>query len=124
MEALNSSGYASEIGYTIQIVFNLLGSYNILIDHLSLELGPILNIDAKIKLYIVCTPYMIEAKGIDKSIILGKSIAQQFTIPFLDYSRDTFYTSQPSLFADYRHLNRNGVKFFSNTIVDIIKRRG
>ena len=81
-------------------------------------------IDAKIKLYIVCTPYMIEAKGIDKSIILGKSIAQQFTIPFLDYSRDTFYTSQPSLFADYRHLNRNGVKFFSNTIVDIIKRRG
>lgn len=77
-------------------------------------------IDAKIKLYIVCTPYKIEAKGVDKSITVGKSIAQEFKIPFLDYSRDSFYINQPSLFADYRHLNKKGVQLFSNTITEII----
>ena len=77
-------------------------------------------INAKIKLYVVCTPYKIEAKGVDKSITLGKCIALEFKIPFLDYSRDSVIVNQPSLFADYRHLNKKGVQLFSNTIAEIL----
>ena len=77
-------------------------------------------IKAKIPLHIVCPPYMINAVGTDSSISVGKVIANEFNIPFLDHSRDTFYTTKPALFADYRHLNDKGVALFSNMIIDKI----
>lgn len=78
-------------------------------------------VDLNIDLYIVCTPYLINSKGTDLSIITAKKISQQYNISFLDYSRDTFYTNRSYLFADFRHLNEKGVKLFSNIIVDTIK---
>lgn len=78
-------------------------------------------IDSNIKLYIVCPPYMINAIGVDYSIIEAKKIAQQYKIFFFDYSRDTFYINKPQLFADYRHLNETGVELFSKSVIEKIK---
>lgn len=51
VEGRNPSNVVSEMGYTIQgVQLNFLGSYNIIVKHLSLELGPILNINGKMKL--------------------------------------------------------------------------
>ncbi len=78
-------------------------------------------IDLNIKLFVVCPPYLINAIGIDHSIIEAKTIAKQFNIDFFDYSEDTFYINKPQLFADYRHLNDKGVVLFSNNVIEKIK---
>lgn len=75
----------------------------------------------KVKVVVVCPPYMIDANGVDKSIIEGKRIAFNYNIEFFDYSNDTFYTKQPKLFYDYKHLNNNGVTIFSKKIADRIR---
>ncbi|MEJ7586601.1 MAG: hypothetical protein WKI04_03455 [Ferruginibacter sp.] len=77
-------------------------------------------IHAKVQLFIICSPYMINAIGTDRSIREAKKIAQEYNIKFLDYSQDSSYTTRPELFADYRHLNEDGVKAFNNTIIDQI----
>ena len=77
-------------------------------------------INHKVELYIICPPYIINPIGIDHSILEGKKIAQQYNIRFLDYSRDTSFTNNPSLFADFRHLNVNGVELFSYKVIDKI----
>ncbi len=76
--------------------------------------------NAHVPLFIICPPYMIHAIGIDSSITVGKIISAQHNIPFIDYSRDTFYTNKPQLFADYRHLNTDGVGYFTKTVLDTI----
>ncbi len=76
---------------------------------------------AKIPLYIVCPPYMINSTGVDKSILKGREIAGVNGVKFLDFTTDTFYTNNRSLFADYRHLNETGVKFFVNDVMNKIK---
>ena len=78
-------------------------------------------LNAHITLYIICPPYCIDAKGIDHSITTAKEIAQQYGIHFFDYSRDSFYTSKPQWFADYRHLNPVGVEVFCNKVIDKIQ---
>jgi len=75
-------------------------------------------ISQHVQLYIVCPPYMINPIGIDHSIAEAKEIAQQNNIKFLDYSRDTFFTNKPNLFADFRHLNITGVELFSNSVIE------
>lgn len=74
-----------------------------------------------IKLYVVCTPYLIQSTEIDHSITEAKKIARENNINFFDFSQDTFYTKKPYLFADFRHLNEAGVQIFSNKIADMIK---
>jgi len=80
-------------------------------------------IKAKIKLYIVCPPFMINAIGMDNSIITAKKVAINFNIPFFDFSRDPFYTNKPKLFYDFRHLNDKGVALFDKQVMDSIKLR-
>jgi hypothetical protein len=77
--------------------------------------------NANIPLYIVCPPYMINSVGTDASIIAAKKIAKDYHIDFLDYSRDSFYIDKPRLFADFRHLNENGVELFNKEIIEKIK---
>lgn len=78
-------------------------------------------INSKVRIVVVCPPYMIDANGVDKSIVEGKRIAAEHNIEFFDYSNDTFYTKQPKLFYDYKHLNDNGVSIFSQKIADRIR---
>lgn len=77
-------------------------------------------IKSNIQLYIVCPPYMINQIGIPPSITTAKKIAREYNIDFFDYSKDEFYTTKPQLFADYRHLNPQGVTIFSNAIIEKI----
>ena len=77
-------------------------------------------IKSNIQLYIVCPPYMVNQIGIPPSITTAKKIAREYNIDFFDYSKDEFYTTKPQLFADYRHLNPQGVTIFSNAIIEKI----
>lgn len=77
-------------------------------------------ISKNIQLYIVCPPYLINSIGKDSSIREAKKIATECHIDFFDYARDSFYTSKPQIFADYRHLNDKGVEIFSNSVIDKI----
>ncbi len=72
---------------------------------------------AKIPLYIICPPYLINSIGTDASIIEAKKIAKENYIEFLDYSRDTFFSNRPRLFEDFRHLNETGVEIFCNILI-------
>ena len=38
----------------------------------------------------------------------------------MDFSKDTFFTSKPHLFYDYRHLNNDGVEIFSKQVLNDI----
>jgi hypothetical protein len=78
--------------------------------------------DARVPLFVICPPYMIHAMGTDPSITEGKAIAAEYHIPFIDFSRDTFYTSKPQLFADYRHLNADGVGYFTKAVLDTVSK--
>lgn len=80
-------------------------------------------INHKVELYIICPPYMINPIGIDHSILEGKKIAQQYNIPFLDYSRDTSFTNNQLLFADFRHLNVHGAELLSNNVINKIGKK-
>lgn len=73
-----------------------------------------------IPLFIVCPPYQIKQIGIDPSISAAIKIANENNVNFFDYSTDSFYRSKPQLFADYRHLNNNGVEIFTNKVFDRI----
>jgi hypothetical protein len=74
------------------------------------------------KLYIVCAPYIVHMPVTDKSLLAAKQIAVQKNIPYWDYSTDTFFTNQPTLFADFKHLNAKGVDLFTKIITDRMKR--
>lgn len=78
---------------------------------------------AHIQLYIVCPPYHIDAVGTDLSITVAKDIALQQNITFLDYSKDSFYTGKPVIFADFRHLNYKGVEIISKDIIKKISEK-
>ncbi len=73
------------------------------------------------KLYIVCAPYIVHMPNTDASLAIAKQIATQKNIPYWDYSTDTFFTTQPTLFADFKHLNAKGVDVFTKMITDRMK---
>ena len=76
---------------------------------------------SNIKLIIVCSPYYNKFNQPIYSIALAKKIALKNSIPFLDYSSDSFFTSKPNLFSDKIHLNDEGARIFSNMLVDQIE---
>jgi len=73
-------------------------------------------IKAKIKLYIVCSPYLAKSINTEPSIKTGKEIAKKYNIEFIDYSNDTLYTHHLNLFANPTHLNNLGASLFSSKI--------
>jgi hypothetical protein len=75
---------------------------------------------AKVKLYIVCSPYFVRATEMDYSINSGTRIAKKYNIPFYDFSRDSSFLADAGLFADEIHLNDTGARKFSKLIVDKI----
>ncbi len=73
---------------------------------------------AKIKLYIVCSPYVTQFLHKDYSITIGEGIADKYNVKFFDLSQDSAFINNISLFADEEHLNDNGAKKFSDLLVD------
>lgn len=78
-------------------------------------------IQAKIKLYIVCSPYYEKASGSDFSIQYIKQMATKSGVPFLDFSHENFYLESPKLFGDSWHLNDSGAQIFSKIVADSIE---
>jgi hypothetical protein len=78
-------------------------------------------IKSKVKLYIVCSPYLVKTNKADPSIMLGKEIAKKYDVLFFDYSSDTTFTNNNDLFADIEHLNDNGARVFSEIVTTKIK---
>jgi hypothetical protein len=78
---------------------------------------------AKIKTYIINSPYYAKFINADKSIEIGQKIAQKFNIPFYDFSNDSTFINYPKLFGDEAHLNNEGaIKFTDIVIENIIKK--
>ena len=75
---------------------------------------------AKVKLYVVCSPYFIKFPKTDYSILLGSKIAKKYNAQFFNFSQDTLYLMNRSLFYDPMHLNDKGARVFTNSIIDLI----
>jgi len=75
---------------------------------------------ANIELHIICPPYLITGFANDLSIQTAKKIASDHNVDFIDYSNDSFFTQQPFLFADFRHLNEKGSEIFTKQVTKII----
>jgi len=73
---------------------------------------------AGIQLFIFVSPYFGKVAHTDYSFIIADGIAQKYNIPFYDFSTDSLFTSQPSMFADIRHLNDDGAKLYSAKVAD------
>ncbi len=79
-------------------------------------------INAKIKLYVVVSPYFIQSATTDYSVAIAQQMAAKYQVPFMDYSKDAVFTSNPKLFADISHLNDDGAKVFSTMLLDEISK--
>lgn len=75
----------------------------------------------KIKLIIVCSPYLSKNRFKDSSIEIGKQIAKKNNIPFLDYS-NYIPLNNPNLYHDNPHLNVNGARIFSDLVASEISK--
>ena len=73
-----------------------------------------------IQLYLFVSPYFVKSNHQYYSVAIGSQIAKKYNIKFYDYSRDTLFTSNHSLFADEGHLNEKGGRIFTNLVVDRI----
>ena len=75
---------------------------------------------ANVKLYIICSPYFINAIGTDTSITIAKEIARVNNVDFIDFSKDDFFLNNSKLFDDTVHVNETGSKIFSNKLIDTL----
>ena len=70
-----------------------------------------------IKLYVVVSPYYLISDITDSSIAKGMEIAGKYNVKFLNYSQDTTFKLNCSLFADITHLNADGADVFTRKFV-------
>jgi len=77
-------------------------------------------IKSKVKLYIVSSPHFYKLDFVEKSIVLGKEIANKYKVKYLDFTKDSLFLNKSDYFADVGHLNNIGAVVFSNLIVDEI----
>ena len=75
---------------------------------------------AKIKLYIVCSPYFFNSIGSDTSMLLATEIANRNNIDYFDFSKDKLFLNNSKFFDDTVHVNVEGSKIFSNKLIDSI----
>jgi hypothetical protein len=73
-----------------------------------------------IKLYIVCSPSYIHFVYKKASLILAEEIAERNNIPFIGFSNNEFFLTNPELFTNPNHLNTDGAKVFTTQISDSI----
>ena len=73
------------------------------------------------KIYVVYSP-LYQKLARYPEVEICSSICSVAKVPFLDFSRDTFFLKRRELFYDVVHLNDEGAKIFSGKIADIIKK--
>ena len=77
--------------------------------------------NSNVKLYIFISPTFKNYTHEDPSIEVAQKIANEFNIPFYNFSGDTSFLNHIGLFADVLHLNDKGAKIYSNRVVDKIQ---
>lgn len=75
---------------------------------------------ANVKLYIVCSPYFINAIGVDSSMKIAKAVAAENKITVIDFSKNQTFLTNSKLFDDTVHVNTTGAKLFTNQLIDSI----
>ena len=73
-----------------------------------------------IKLYICISPRFIKYTEKDLSVEIVHKIADEYNVPFYNFSNDTLFWNHPGYFADQVHLNSKGAEVFSNKVIDKI----
>ena len=71
----------------------------------------------KIKLFIVCSPYLIKYANSDNSVTMAREIAAKNKVPFVDFSQNSLFINHAKLFADTIHLNDEGAQLFSSLLI-------
>jgi hypothetical protein len=55
------------------------------------------------------------------SISIAKKIALSHNIPFIDFSKDIDFLTQPFIYADESHLNDTGAKLYTSKVIKILQ---
>lgn len=73
-----------------------------------------------IQLFVCVSPFFIKTTYSEYSTIIGQKIAETHNVKFYDFSNDTIFTSNNSLFADDIHLSDSGAIIFTNIVINRI----
>jgi hypothetical protein len=76
---------------------------------------------AGVKLYVVFSPIYLQYPHTPAAIETAKKIADDQDVSFYDFSTDSSFTTNPSLFSDKSHLNKKGADVYSGKFCVIIK---
>jgi hypothetical protein len=74
--------------------------------------------DNNVKLYIMFSPYFINYKYEDPSVVVAKKIAMQYNTTCYDFSNLPPFSNNAALFTDESHLNDQGARVYSNLVID------
>lgn len=72
------------------------------------------------KVFIFVSPYYILFKNPDYSVLKGQEIAKKYNVDFYDYTADTVFTANRSLFSDLVHLNDSGARVYTKMVIQDI----
>lgn len=82
----------------------------------------------KLKPVLITTPFSeyytkyFSESFLDRFYCIVYSIANEFSIPYFDYSRDPYFWKSPELFIDDDHLNSIGRTIFTKMVIDTIEK--
>lgn len=75
------------------------------------------------ELFVICSPYYVDAQNEEYSIRLAKELAKKYNVDFLDFSQDPQLSKNMVLFSDPNHLNDSGARIYTNMVIDSISRK-
>ena len=75
------------------------------------------------ELFVICSPYYLDAKNEEYSIRIAKKIAKEYNVDFLDFSNGLQLFKNKAYFSDPYHLNDLGARVYSNIVIDSISRK-
>jgi hypothetical protein len=76
--------------------------------------------DKNISLFFINSPVYARSEQ-SRSINIIEQILQKFNAKLVNYTNDSFFLNNPSLFQDISHLNEKGAAIFSGKVVHLIK---
>lgn len=75
------------------------------------------------ELFVICSPYYLDAQNEEYSIRLAKELAKKYNVDFLDFSQDPLLSKNKHFFSDPSHLNDQGARIYTGMVIDSISRK-
>lgn len=72
------------------------------------------------EVYVFCSPVFLNYTYEDLSVTMGRRIAEELGVSFIDLGNDPRFLSDPGLYWDVYHLNDRGAEEYSEVIAGII----